>query len=709
MKNIAKILCFVLSLVLIISVMGVSAFADESETYVAYTVDSNFENRVDYQTLSEAIKNVPNGGYIYLVADVTESIQSFTGVSIFVDTDVVDSATINNTYTENLIDFDNVTIGSGVTLNVNTLYSGGSTNSIDGTVNVAGDYIHGYDANTSIFGTLNVAGELSMANYTDSDLGISNFGTLECGTLAIHSGVINVYSAINCGKFVANNVNDLDYCADISVKMFDATIVANEVEIAAELQQNLYGYANGEGAYEIIIPVAMFNGGYYPTLQAAVDACVAGDNVVTLLVDDLDETVTVKQQANVNIVIDGEGHTFTGTFKLNGNKRWYGTETLTIKNINFYTYNDNHDFITYATKASNVHNLTVDGCTFTGTEYNKTGVRCIVLRTANKVTVKNCTATDVFNLVQNVSGSNTITVEGCTVDAMYGVNLNNAGGTNIISNNTFNASTGYAVNMESGNKGTASLEGNTIENGFVRVENTSTNELTVTITSDNVIPGVEIIGENVNVDLDDGYEFVGKEDGKFGIATQGNLPEIGEDGYWWVGEVNTGYKAVPEVTVNEEGYWVINGLPTEYRAVAINGVASTVEIRDFNGAGYWFINGMNTKIRAQAIDGVGVAKVEKNDALSNTNVSTFVITFTDGTTFQFTVNNGLDGNQGAPGNPGPMGPQGPIGAPGANGVDGADNKETLQIAIIVAGASVLLALIVLGCRVFKKDRFALPF
>ena len=58
MKIIAKILCFVLSLVLIISVMGVSAFADESETYVAYTVDSNFENRVDYQTLSEAIKNV---------------------------------------------------------------------------------------------------------------------------------------------------------------------------------------------------------------------------------------------------------------------------------------------------------------------------------------------------------------------------------------------------------------------------------------------------------------------------------------------------------------------------------------------------------------------------------------------------------------------------------------------------------------------------
>ena len=137
MKNIAKILCFVLSLVLIISVMGVSAFADETDdNYVAYNVDSNFEVTGYYDTLNEAIENYVSGGYIYLVADVTENIPSFTDVNII--TDVEDGVTINNTYTDYAVDFDNCTIGSGVTLNVNALYTGGSQNSIDGTINVEG-------------------------------------------------------------------------------------------------------------------------------------------------------------------------------------------------------------------------------------------------------------------------------------------------------------------------------------------------------------------------------------------------------------------------------------------------------------------------------------------------------------------------------------------------------------------------------------------
>ena len=100
-----KTISFVLSLVLIISVMGVGAFADETD-YVAYTVDSNFENRVDYTTLAEAIENVPDGGYIYLVADVTESIKSFTNVTILNDSE--NGVTINNTYIDYPVDFDNV-------------------------------------------------------------------------------------------------------------------------------------------------------------------------------------------------------------------------------------------------------------------------------------------------------------------------------------------------------------------------------------------------------------------------------------------------------------------------------------------------------------------------------------------------------------------------------------------------------------------------
>jgi hypothetical protein len=287
---------------------------------------------------------------------------------------------------------------------------------------------------------------------------------------------------------------------------------------------------------------------------------------------------------------------------------------------------------------------------------------------------------------------------------MYGVNLGNAGGTNIVNNNTINASTGYAVNMESGNKGTASLEGNTVENGFVRVQNTSTNELTVTITSDNVIPGVQIVGEKVNVDLDDGFELVGKEDGNLGIAEENAIPYIGANGNWWYGTLDSGYKAVPSITVSEDGYWVINGLPTEYKATAENGVSSKVEIGE---DGFWYINDVKTRYKAQAVDGVGVYKIEKNEELSDSFSTTYDIILTNGEKMSFTVQNGLDGNQGAPGAMGPVGVPGEKGDQGAPGLDGYDGSDVLMIAIVVGGVCAFIAIIVLGARVFKRDPFLL--
>ena len=167
--------------------------------------------------------------------------------------------------------------------------------------------------------------------------------------------------------------------------------------------------------------------------------------------------------------------------------------------------------------------------------------------------------------------------------------------------------------------------------------------------------------------------------------------------------MDTGYIAVSSITI-EDGCWVINGYPTYIPAEAVSGTSSYLSIVD----GYWYVNDVNTKVRAEAVDGLGIAKVEKSADLSDALISTYVVTFTDGTTFTFTVTNGIDGGQGPVGPEGPIVPEGPKGEPGANGLDGEDNKETLQIAIIVASASVVLALVVLACRVFKKDRFALP-
>lgn len=51
----------------------------------------------------------------------------------------------------------------------------------------------------------------------------------------------------------------------------------------------------------------------------------------------------------------------------------------------------------------------------------------------------------------------------------------------------------------------------------------------------------------------------------------GETPIIGENGNWWIGEVDTGIKAkgedgkTPTITISEDGYWVINEEKTHYR------------------------------------------------------------------------------------------------------------------------------------------------
>ena len=676
MKNIAKILCFVLSLVLIISVTGVSAFADE--TYVAYTVDSNFENRVDYQTLGEAIKNVPNGGFIYLVADVTERIESFTGVSILVDTDVVESVTINNTCSDRPVDFDNVSIGYGVTLNVKTLYTGGSTNSIDGTVNVEGDYVHGYNANTMVSGTLNVGGELSIIENTEMYNGISIYGTVTAETVTITSGALSGYWAtLTCDNFVA------DVESGIFFDFGESTVTATNATVNANL--DFKAVDNGDGTYSLVAKqyVAEVDGVKYEDFVAALNALQEG-SVLSLLSD---------------ITIDGEWHR-SGTGKTGG----YITKSLTFEgNYCTITFTGKIVDANYAAAFSFfgqntvINNLTLDLTTATG--YKE------VINAKYNVELNNCTLIGNGNRSGLMYGQGagaalntvTATVNGCTFIGFKNGVTDNMSGKDaksvVITDSTFD---GCKVNVSAAES--IVFTGNSVYGAQVILTTYSaTNVLDVTALDNqldaNYSNWTKAASGTVQPDI---------------FVSAHADPVIGSNGNWWLGGIDTGYKAVPEITV-VDGYWVINGLPTEYRAEAIDGVPTTVEIRDFNGAGYWYINGQNTKIRAEAIDGVGIAKIEKSETLSSTNVSAFVITFTDGTTFTITVNNGLDGNQGAVGPEGPMGKPGEVGAQGAPGVDGEDNSEVIQIAIIAAAACVALALIVLLARAFKKDRFALPF
>jgi hypothetical protein len=67
----------------------------------------------------------------------------------------------------------------------------------------------------------------------------------------------------------------------------------------------------------------------YATLQDAINACVAGDNTITLL-NDCGGSVTVTQASGKNITVVGNGNTFSGKITIDGKSRTTGKETLTF-------------------------------------------------------------------------------------------------------------------------------------------------------------------------------------------------------------------------------------------------------------------------------------------------------------------------------------------------------------------------------------------
>lgn len=161
----------------------------------------------------------------------------------------------------------------------------------------------------------------------------------------------------------------------------------------------------------------------YKSLQEAIDACVAGDNTIKLLTA-CDETVTIKQQKDINIVLDGNGKTYSGTIKVDGNNRPTGAETLTIKNVKFEnTAATTYAYFINATKNakggnSEAHNVTVDSCSFKSNNWHY----AIATRHPYNLVVKNCTAENVYYLIYNPQGGEKIAVEDCTVTgATYGI------------------------------------------------------------------------------------------------------------------------------------------------------------------------------------------------------------------------------------------------------------------------------------------------
>ena len=140
-------------------------------------------------------------------------------------------------------------------------------------------------------------------------------------------------------------------------------------------------------------------------------AAVNNGETITLLTDNA-ESVIIKQVAGKSFTIDGADKTYKGTITVNGNKRSTGAETLTIKNVNFLAEGQWQSSID-AVKSTFVHNVTIDGCTFTGNDAKEAyGIR---LRHSYNIVVKNTTGYKLFDLVYANTAVTGFTAENVTV------------------------------------------------------------------------------------------------------------------------------------------------------------------------------------------------------------------------------------------------------------------------------------------------------
>ena len=194
-------------------------------------------------------------------------------------------------------------------------------------------------------------------------------------------------------------------------------------------------------------------------LQKALDAATA--DVQIIFDGDIEGNVTANQAADADVVIDGAGHKFNGVLTINGKNRYEGAETLTIKNVAFYTEEKTLDIISSNVDKWYAHNVTFEDCTFTAPEGSD--VVAMRFRQAYDVVVKNCTMNGGDSLAQNTSCSGQV-FENCTVVAGRGINLLTSSVDAKVVNCKITATKddGYGIRVDAGASSKMTVTGSTV-------------------------------------------------------------------------------------------------------------------------------------------------------------------------------------------------------------------------------------------------------
>ncbi len=190
-------------------------------------------------------------------------------------------------------------------------------------------------------------------------------------------------------------------------------------------------------------------------LQAAIDAAVAGDNVIKFEQDiDANSTraaadIVVTQKEGINILIDGCGYKFDGTFYVHGQARHDKPETLTFNKINFAHADGAIDFISCNTTESAkryAHNVFVTNCTFTGNDNGDVvGLR---MRQCYNITISNSKFEKMHSLMWATGGNNFSVNNVEVVDCKNGISFGTTTGLNV-ANSTIEAAA-YGIRVDGG-------------------------------------------------------------------------------------------------------------------------------------------------------------------------------------------------------------------------------------------------------------------
>ena len=190
----------------------------------------------------------------------------------------------------------------------------------------------------------------------------------------------------------------------------------------------------------------------------------ATTDTVIQLTDNITGNLTVNQNANAKVVIDGNGKVFEGSLVVDGNSATITSAGLTIQNVVFKADSIDADAcINLGAKGNNntryTCNVIIKNCTFDVP--GAVGVKSYTGGDKN-LTIIGCTATASAHSLIQVANVDNVVIENCNVYSKNGANFNQSTNVTIIGS-TFDVC-GYAVRFGASSGATGNVETYRIEN-----------------------------------------------------------------------------------------------------------------------------------------------------------------------------------------------------------------------------------------------------